>query len=413
MSNRPGRNPLILPALLLLLFGCVDQTSRLDPGIIRAFESGVMRLSIAIEPLDDGYSPFYRASLVDESELAHRIGEASSGAPLPDDSATLLESVEYRWRIDGADAGDSREIFIAGTEPGRRTVALTLSLGRKTLYTTRITVDILAVAPHRPGSTVYITLSEPGSYFAVPGEVTGLVGDVLGGERLVAIPGAGDATVLRADDDGFYLVESALGDTRFRTSVFVSPVPSYHIGREDLEWYFTQFRTNTTSNCGPTIVSMGIAWAKGDIVPVASVRSQIGWTGTGAVSIEELASVLESHGVLQRVRTVASVDEILATLEEGHLVGVVYDMAGIGTAADPATDLFGQYYVDAGGHYLLLKGYSLDRRHFIVYDPIPSDWVANSERYGDGVSMYGKNRYYPVDELFAALRTRKILEIIR
>ena len=74
-------------------------------------------------------------------------------------------------------------------------------------------------------------------------------------------------------------------------------------------------------------------------------------------------------------------------------------------------NLFGQYYIDSGGHYLMIKGYSLDKRYFVVYDPIPSDWVANSKRYADGMSMYGRNRYYDVDELFTSLRAPQVLEI--
>ena len=47
-----------------------------------------------------------------------------------------------------------------------------------------------------------------------------------------------------------------------------------------------------------------------------------------------------------------------------------------------------------------------------MYDPIPSDWIGNAKRYADGQSMFGRNRYYDVDELFAALRSPRVLEII-
>ena len=39
------------------------------------------------------------------------------------------------------------------------------------------------------------------------------------------------------------------------------------------------------------------------------------------------------------------------------------------------------------------------------------DWESNSMRYGDDVSMIGKNRYYPAEQLFSALKTPLVLEV--
>jgi len=79
---------------------------------------------------------------------------------------------------------------------------------------------------------------------------------------------------------------------------------------------------------------------------------------------------------------------------------------------DKKENLVGRYYDDATGHYCIVKGYTLDKKYFIIYDPIPSDWVENSERYKDGVSMIGKNRYYSAQELFKAMEKR-VIEISR
>jgi len=65
------------------------------------------------------------------------------------------------------------------------------------------------------------------------------------------------------------------------------------------------------------------------------------------------------------------------------------------------------------GHYVLVKGYSLDRKWLVVYDPIPSDWSANSVRYADGISMIGRNRYYAAAQLFATIRRPSVLVIDR
>ena len=62
---------------------------------------------------------------------------------------------------------------------------------------------------------------------------------------------------------------------------------------------------------------------------------------------------------------------------------------------------------------MIIKGYTVDGKYLVVYDPVPSDWVSNSKRHADGVSMMGRNRYYPVDEIFGALRRHDVIEIRR
>jgi hypothetical protein len=59
----------------------------------------------------------------------------------------------------------------------------------------------------------------------------------------------------------------------------------------------------------------------------------------------------------------------------------------------------------------LVKGYTLDQRYYVVYDPYPVDWESNSLRYADDATMIGKNRFYAVQQLFDALKTRVVLEV--
>jgi len=301
--------------------------------------------------------------------------------------------------------------MVAFAEPGKHTIGVAATLGNSVVSSSLRVIEADSIGEFIPTDMVFLTLPDTGSYFAVPGTVVGIRGEEnsAGGVR-VAGSSAG-ASVVVANTPGFYLVTSERGGERFETNVFVSPVPSYHVDRVDYDWYYTQFRTLTTSNCGPTVVSMGIAWAKGEDVPVAKVRSILGWNGSGAVSMPELKSVLDRYDVTNELHWIESPDVIFDMLDAGSLVGVVYDMAGISFTENAGDNLFGQYYVDHGGHYLMIKGYSLDREYFVVYDPIPSDWVSNSKRYGDGLSMFGRNRYYDVDELFAALRSLQIIEI--
>jgi hypothetical protein len=62
---------------------------------------------------------------------------------------------------------------------------------------------------------------------------------------------------------------------------------------------------------------------------------------------------------------------------------------------------------------VIVKGYSLDGKYFVVYDPIPSDWTSNRQRYRDGSSMLGRNRYYPASQLIRSLKESRVLEVMR
>ncbi len=400
--------------MTLLVAGC---TSRVDPyhvEIARAFETGALELHIAVESAFDGFSTIYRVHLEEREQITPmRAGPVGGSGEDGNEPPSMFELVHLEWSVDGSPAGSGREVFVAFDRPGRRSIGVVASLGGSVLSSARRVIDAVPIGEFVAGEVIYLSLPHTGSLFAVPGTVVDVRGDDSADSTMSLLGEAGGASVVRAETGGFFLVTSRSGAETYETNVFVSPVPSMHVDRVDRDWYYTQFRTRTTSNCGPSIVSMGIAWALGRDVPVASVRSLIGWKGAGAVSMNELKSVLDEHGVTSRLHSIESPDVIFDLLDRGSLVGVVYDMAGISFTEEASRNLFGQYYVDSGGHYLLIKGYSLDREYFVVYDPIPSDWITNSRRYGDGRSMFGRNRYYDVDELFAALRSRRIIEIRR
>ena len=390
---------LLTVALTYMTFtSCSGRTEPLDLEIIRAFETGAIKISIELESQFDGHSILYRAFVT----------ERSAESALSEETLFDLDRFDYSWTVDEARYGNISEQYIAFSDSGRHRLSVTLSLDGRLLATARKIVETDGIGAREAGEIVYLSLPETRAHFAVPGRIVSDVSDT----GLVEVVNGGGTTVLRADVAGFFFVTSVDEEDTFNTNVFVSPVPTYHVDRTDRDWYYTQFRTFTTSNCGPSVVSMGISWAKGAEVPVSTVRSHVGWTGSGAVNMSELKSVLDIYDVSSRLHWVETPDEIFAMLDAGNLVGVVYDMAGISFTENAADNLFGQYYIDAGGHYLMLKGYSLDRKYFVVYDPIPSDWTENAGRYGDGASMYGRNRYYDVEELFESLRSRQILEIV-
>jgi hypothetical protein len=108
------------------------------------------------------------------------------------------------------------------------------------------------------------------------------------------------------------------------------------------------------------------------------------------------------------------VQDIKDVIDSGSIAIILFHTSGIKTSPkDPSEDLFGKYYNDSTGHYIVVKGYSLDGNYLVIHDPIPSDWGVNSFRYGDEISMIGKNRYYPSAELLKALRRNDMIVIPR
>jgi hypothetical protein len=217
----------------------------------------------------------------------------------------------------------------------------------------------------------------------------------------------------RADTPGHTVLTVGVGASKRQVYLFVSPLPSRHVTREDLDWYRSQFDTGGIANCGPADVAMAILWARGKDIPVQDIREEIGFPyEDGSTTFPMLAQSLDRHNVHYKVADVAAPKDLVGVMDRGHIAIMLVQTGVIGKVeGDPVKDLVGKYYDDDQGHYLVIKGYSLDGRYFVVYDPYPVDWEENRPRYGDDVSMIGKNRYYQTSQLFAALKTSTILEV--
>jgi hypothetical protein len=197
-------------------------------------------------------------------------------------------------------------------------------------------------------------------------------------------------------------------------SVFVSPIPSMHADADltQFNWYRTQYNTGTTSNCGPAAAAMAISWGTGRYFPVSAVRQAVGWQGDGGTSFEELLAVIKREGIDASIKNLRSVQDVRDVIDSGAVAIVVFRTDGIKTSRDdPAANLFDKYYTDTVGHYIVIKGYSLNGEYFVIHDPIPSDWGRNSFRYQDEISMVGRNRYYSSRELLAALRRPNMIVV--
>lgn len=217
----------------------------------------------------------------------------------------------------------------------------------------------------------------------------------------------------RARTAGHTVLHIGRGKARRQVNLFVSPMPARQVGREDVDWYKTQYGTGIAANCGPAVVSMAILWALGHDVPVQTIRAEIGFPyDDGGVSLDNLADSLRRHKVKFTTPRLAGPDDLRAILDQGRVALVLIDSGVIQKVnGDPVTNLVGRYYDYDEGHYVLVKGYTLDNGYFVVYDPYPVDWESNSLRYGDQVSMIGKDRYFPADQLFDALKTQVVIEV--
>jgi LysM repeat protein len=196
---------------------------------------------------------------------------------------------------------------------------------------------------------------------------------------------------------------------------FVSPVPSLHSHEPDYDWYKTQFGTGIRGNCGPATVAMASYWASGTDTPVGSIRSEVGMPySNGAITFDHMLGPLQEREIPFAFREANSAADLKAVVDRGNIGIVLINTTAIErTPQDPRDNLVGRYYWDNTGHYVIVKGYSLDGKYFVVYDPIPSDWTSNRQRYKDGSSMLGRNRYYPSSQIVRGLKKSLVLEVMK
>ncbi|MDR1970886.1 MAG: LysM peptidoglycan-binding domain-containing protein [Treponema sp.] len=323
------------------------------------------------------------------------------------------------------DLGDGKRSFRPSpsyeySNPKTYVVRLTAQDNAGAIYRSNpLYIDI----PH-PGSvadqstTRFVTLSSPDELFVVQGEITRVARYASVEEAPLDLSESDEFfTKVRFKRTGYYgltVMEPDRGEHYY--SVFVSPIPSMHADANltRFNWYRTQYNTGTTSNCGPASAAMAISWGTGRYFPVSTVRQAVGWQGDGGTSFEDLLTVIKGEGINASIQALRTVQNIRDVIDSGAVAIVVFRTDGVRTSrSNPANDLFGKYYDDTVGHYIVIKGYSLNGEYFIIHDPIPSDWGVNNFRYQDEISMVGRNRYYSSAELLRALRRPSMIVIPR
>jgi len=323
----------------------------------------------------------------------------------------------YEW-----DLGDGKRSFRVDPSyeysmPKTYVVRLTAKDSAGTIYKSNpLYIDI----PH-PGSaaehstTKFVTLSSPDDYFVVNGTIAKVarypnietVLDLSESDRFL--------TKVRFKKSGYFgvTVREESGREQYY-SIFVSPVPTMHadLPINNFNWYRTQFKTVTDSNCGPATAAMAISWAAEKYFAVYAVRQAIGYRGDGGTSFDELMKVIQSQGVKASIQPLRTAQNVMDVIDSGGIAIILFHTGGVSTSkGNPATDLFGKYYNDSVGHYVVVKGYSYGGEYFVIHDPIPNDWSSNSFRYDDEISMIGRNRYFSASEVIRALRRNEMIVV--
>jgi len=323
----------------------------------------------------------------------------------------------YEW-----DLGDGKRSFRESPsneyfQPRTYPVRLTAQDNSGNIYKSNpLYIDIPYPASMSEHSTTkFVTLSSPDDYFVVNGVITKVarfasIDDVLDLSESDQV-----LSKARFKKSGYFgvTVRESNGKEEYY-SVFVSPVPTIHVdfAINNFNWYRTQYNSGTPSNCGPASASMGISWGTGKYYPVSAVRESIGWQGNGSTSFEDLMRVIRSQGVSAELQPLRTVQDVKDIIDSGSIAIILFHTDGVKTARrDPKFDLFGKYYNDSVGHYVVVKGYSMNGEYLVIHDPIPSDWSSNSFRYADEISMMGRNRYFNSNELLRSLRRNDMIVV--
>ncbi|MBN2440494.1 MAG: LysM peptidoglycan-binding domain-containing protein [Spirochaetales bacterium] len=319
----------------------------------------------------------------------------------------------YYWDFGNNDISYSERPLYTYKEKGTYKTTLTVvDENNNHIESNTITINVRRLANIQFNTPDYFEIGNKGDVISLQAKAIDNVGDpvefnykcsITGNPQLIKQIGTSDEfTVIGT---GYSKITVEAEGYKHTGYYFVSPIPSVQVTRNDVNWYKTQHDTGHNGNCGPTCVSMAMLWAKMLNIPVRKIRSLIGFPSKdGGVGFYLLIRTLKKYQVKNNYLKINSINDIFDAIDEGKIVMILYNSGSISMQkGNIKENLYGKYYTDEGGHYSIIKGYSLNKKYFVVYDPIPEDWWQNRFRYADGESMAGRNRYYAVNEVWNSL----------
>lgn len=167
----------------------------------------------------------------------------------------------------------------------------------------------------------------------------------------------------------------------------------------EADWYKSQIGTGQEGNCGPASVAMAFGWySTGKSIAVKRVRSIIGNPHPdGGTSFANLTHALRYFGVPYKLTETFSQEDLELLLIRGNIAIVLYQPAFISRTSQHDLNAGINYRLsrEDASHYSIIKGET--HFFFIVNDPMPK----------------GEDRYYFKKELFDALKSTVVIEILK
>ncbi|MBN2531688.1 MAG: LysM peptidoglycan-binding domain-containing protein [Spirochaetales bacterium] len=326
----------------------------------------------------------------------------------------------YHWDFGNGDMSFERRPFYTYKEKGTYKTKLTvIDENNNEIESNTLTIDVRRLANIQFNTDEYFEIGNKGDIISLNAKAIDNKGNAVDFNYLCKITGSpvlikqiGTSDKFKIIDTGYSKITVEAEGYSHTGYYFVGPIPSVLVTRNDINWYKTQFDTGHNGNCGPSCVSMAILWAKKIDVSIRKIRDFIGFPkNDGGVGFYLLTRTLKKYNVENNYEKIEDANDIFKMIDRGSIVIFLFNRGSISVQQeDISENLFGRYYADSGGHYSIIKGYSLNKKYFVVYDPIPDDWWRNKFRYKDTVSMAGRNRYYAVSEVWKTI-SKYVLEI--
>ncbi len=181
---------------------------------------------------------------------------------------------------------------------------------------------------------------------------------------------------------------------------------------QTFDWYKTQVYEGARGECGPTSTAMAIGWAKGiDVHPRVLREEIIGRpVEDGSTNYGDLTKALKVYEVNVHTEPVYDTDDMVEIIRDDHIMILALGMKKISmVTGDWRTNNVGKHHNYDGGHFVIIKGVEPENnpQYFVVYDPLTSPGY-----YFEGRPA-GKNRWFPIDEVWDAFTAGAVLEISR
>jgi PKD repeat protein/LysM repeat protein len=253
----------------------------------------------------------------------------------------------YYWSLGNGKRSFDESTHFTYDKPGTYKVTLrAIDQQGRTHLSNKIFIDVPHPTTFYTGTQQFVTLDDRSDPLWLDGPITSVNGyDEMSHIPFRLLGEQNGKYKYQATETGYFNLTTRSDNRSTQVFVFVSPIPSKHVDRADINWYRTQFNTGTASNCGPSVVSMAIAWSSGRYVSIPAIRDSIGWSGDGGTSFSELSNSMKDYGIPVKYTRTGSPQDIRDIIDAGNIAVVLFYSGGISLTASRINEThFGRYY---------------------------------------------------------------------